>query len=417
MHGPGRRSPRQATAQRGVERQELGELRQGCQVEARHAQSGMAHAASRTATRVAECHRRQPQPAGGRKAERRRGNFGAIAALRPTQPAMDLGQGKLGKIGSQPCLHIGQSEVRRGRAQAGAVPLKPQAQRPQTAHQLQRRRYPNLRQSEVGVADFGIEFPVPQLQLADVAAQEFAARDERRGNLRRRHRRQAEAMDGAIAVEPQIDFIQLQFGGAALFVQPGDGGVAHEHLALCQQPVSESAAGAVLRLHCNAGYPEHAGGVAFDFERRRVDRQRLEAQLGGQQRQPRQRGRNLVERQCRLSVCAKDPDVHEAHFRPIALPASGDRTDRHALPHGARNRLRDRLAILVDMGQHQIAQSDDQREETQPRDQDRIGRDAIGPERTVLEKGETGFEKHGVDGALCLGGGNKRYSVKIRGSK
>ncbi len=210
-------------------------------------------------------------------------------------------------------------------------------------------------------------------------------------------------MDVAITIEAEIDFVELQFGSATHFVQPGNGGIAHEHLALRQQPVAEPAAGAALRLHCNAGDPERAGSVASDLELGAINRQGTETPLRRQQRQPRQHGFDPVQHQRRPAVGAKDLDVHQTQLRTITLPAGLDRTDRDALPDRMHDRLRNRLAIIVDIGQHEVAQSEHQHEKGQSCDQDRIGRDAIGPERTVLEEGEAEFEEHVVAGALSGG--------------
>src|SRR4029079_270803 len=110
-----------------------------------------------------------------------------------------------------------------------------------------------------------------------------------------------------------------------------------------------------------------------------------------------------VERERRFSAGAKHLDVRQAHFRPVAVPTASDRTDGHALSHGMKNRLRARAAVIIYVRQNQIAQNDDRGHETQAKKEDRVGGYPVGPERTVLEEGETILEKHG-SGRASFGG-------------
>ena len=64
-----RRGPRQATAHRGIEWQELRELRQGCQIEIRQVQRGMARPARRRGLHEADLRRPELYSTGRRKSE------------------------------------------------------------------------------------------------------------------------------------------------------------------------------------------------------------------------------------------------------------------------------------------------------------------------------------------------------------
>src|SRR5581483_7483661 len=91
--------------------------------------------------------------------------------------------------------------------------------------------------AEVGVLELRVQAPGPGAEAVAVAGVELAAQVERRSELRRRLRAQRETVRGEAAAQDDAHFGQHQPGRALLRVLPAEARVAHNDLALVEQPV------------------------------------------------------------------------------------------------------------------------------------------------------------------------------------
>jgi hypothetical protein len=136
---------------------------------------------------------------------------------------------------------------------------------------------PGAPDGEVGVVDLDEYLPVPQLQLAEMAAVKVPAQVDRGGQSGRRRGSEAEAVLATVVVEAEIDRFENQRRRLPHGVLPGHGRAADANSFLRQNPV---AGGVVTSLggHGDAGNGEAAVAIATQMQSRLVDLQQAQTQ-------------------------------------------------------------------------------------------------------------------------------------------
>ncbi len=155
---------------------------------------------------------------------------------------------------------------------------------------------------------------------------------------------------------------------AAQFVQPADLGIAHLDLALVEDPVGEIAVARAV-VEPDAGDRDHAVAVAAQRHARPVDRERMQPQLGVQQRAPRNHCVHDRQHDRLAPVDVVDAHVGDDEPRQQPAPIGLDRADRDLEAGPLRHRGDDVVPVALDARQQPVAQREEpdrRREEHQP---------------------------------------------------
>ena len=153
-----------------------------------------------------------------------------------------------------------------------------------------------------------------------------------------------------------LDAIEAHLRHARLLVAPDQRRLVDAETGLREQPFGEGAlagAGLVERLVAEI---DEAVGAAAKRELRMVEVDVLEDGLHGEKRPPRERHLGALERQGDLAVAVGDLEALERNARPHALPRAREAACRDVHSGGLRDRGDDVLAVLVDVGQRDVAQ-------------------------------------------------------------
>ena len=169
----------------------------------------------------------------------------------------------------------------------------------------------------------------------------------------------------------------------------------HDDPTLPQHPFGDGRlTGGLVRVEAQSGDDQDSRGIAPDGELRALDDELLQTKLHQRERRPRDDELDLRQVEHRLPDglrAAADPEAADHELRIPAVPSGRERRDLDLLPQLARQRRRQRVAIVVDARKH---------DETQRKQQQRKNR-------------ESGDEK-GTRGA---GDACHYRRVRIRGAK
>ena len=251
-----------------------------------------------------------------------------------------------------------------------------------------RQRQPRLPLLEVGTVNARIQRTAPILDVRHTLPVKAATHVERLRQLLRRRRSQPEIMLPTPVMQAQINIAQDQRGRVALRVIPDQCGMRHTHLALRQQPVAK-AAFRLVTVQGDARHMQAALRIATHAKRQVIHLQGRQPQLTAQQREPRQFGLNVRQKQLRTLILA--PHLHRAQTqrRMPALPIGADLPERDALPGSLADRRRNRLAPTVDVGQYPQPQRQYQQHQQQHQRQHQIVNGA--PQPAVAEGDHAGI--------------------------
>ena len=165
----------------------------------------------------------------------------------------------------------------------------------------------------------------------------------------------------AVVLEAEVQARELQRGGAAQVVEPLDFGVAHDDLALAEDPVGELAVALLVRVDQHAGNRDPALRVAPYHELEVIHFKRVQAQVEEKERAPGDDIHDAWQRQRFAPPGIEQPHVDQFQLRAQSTPVGADPLHRYLQPDGFRDRSDNLWAVLLDIGQDPVAQDEEQR--------------------------------------------------------
>nr|GEU28062.1 hypothetical protein [Tanacetum cinerariifolium] len=259
---------------------------------------------------------------------------------------------------------LAQVDVGSKRRQALLVEAEPGAQRAAARMQFERHVDPRLPGRHVGIAQVGVQLALPHRRIRDARAKggmgEVGADIERAGQCGGRRGPDRQLMVQPVVAQPDRDAGQRQRRRPALQVGPADAAVADDDFALQQQPFQALAIVGFVGIEILAGQEQAAVALAADVEVGPVERERMEPRLGRKHGPPRQRGRHARQAQGGLAAAVVQDHVVQQQIGAQPVPGRVDAGDGDRVAGGAAGDALDVGAVVLDIGQHCVAQHEEQ---------------------------------------------------------
>ena len=297
--------------------------------------------------------RRRPPRLG--QGELRGGKFETVGQLAPGQPTAHRVEGKRLEVRRQPGANRSQFDIAGKRGQAPGLHLCPEPHCASAALHAPRQVDPSLPAGQAGIAQLDEHLPVPVGDARQVAAAPFRAQLERRRQAIRWHCGHAQPVPAAAGFHPKIHLLQPEFGSATRLVDPDHRRFANDDAALLQHPAPESTVPAIAR-HGQARDRQPATRVSPDGQARSDDLQQVRAHGTDQNGAPGQGRLDALKFQGWPPGGVVHHHLAQGQVRTKTVPVRGDAADRHRLATGSTDHPGDAIAVLIDAGQHVIAQ-------------------------------------------------------------
>ena len=313
-------------------------------------------------------------------------------------PALYIRQLQRRQIAAQPYQRVVERHVGGELGQPGLVEPGPGAHTAGTAFDVGRVIDPGAPRRQVDRGQVGIELAAPLGQVAKRGAVQVGAQVEGIGEVTRWRAAQGDAVARAGIARHQMDVCQGQFGRAAQFVIPAQARLADHDAALAENPVGHRAATAIV-CQFNAANRKLAITRAPDVKVGVGDVERMQAQVQGRHRPPRQRHRHVGQAEGGTALGVVHHHITQVEARIQAIPAGPHAPDQH-LVAGRPCKCRFNVgAVVLDAGQHHVAQR-----QNHERKQEKHGpRQALGPDQRAA-RGTGDSLGDGPAEANCAGG-------------
>ena len=283
LHQTGRRIGLQHVARFGCQRQALGHLAQGGQVQALGAQFTMGgNALGMRISGGAPVPQRQAGVAagpthaiGGLELQIAGGVLHAAVELARSQPARGRRQYHGCLLSALAQKHIAEQDIGGGASDPAWGDIEPCAHAAPAPADVGPSVQVDAQRAPVHMAEKRVSLPFPVLPAARVAAEqrvaEHALHIEALAPVRWRAGVQAQAVAQVAAAQDQVHIVQFEHRHVTGFVGPAHAAVADGHLGLAHQPIGAVAGATVGLADFQAGNPKTAIGSAANIQRGAVN--------------------------------------------------------------------------------------------------------------------------------------------------